>query len=68
VAEPLTQGAVDRLMQAGADNISAMPWMPSPWDVQRWIDEGDDVRELKVKEKAIARFGESVIARLGAQK
>ena len=68
VAEPLTQMAIDRLMQAGADNISAMPWMPSPWDVQRWIDEGDDVRELAVKEKAIARFGESVIAKLGAPK
>ena len=41
-------------------------WQRNPH--ARWTVTPDDVRELAVKEKAIARFGESVIAKLGARK
>ena len=61
MAEPLTRDTLARLEDAGIQDVSVMPWLPSPWDVKRWTDDGDDFRDLAVKQKALRRFGEEVI-------
>ncbi|PTD17358.1 TIGR03619 family F420-dependent LLM class oxidoreductase [Sphingomonas fennica] len=61
LAEPLTPDAVAALDAVGG-HLSAMPWLPTPWDVERFTDDGADFRELQVKKDAISRYAERVIA------
>lgn len=62
LAEPMTPAVADDLRGMGADNALVIaPWMPSPWDIQRWIDDGDDIGRLDVKKKALERYAEKVI-------
>lgn len=63
LAAPLDDRAVDQLRAAGIEHLSAMPWMPSPWDIARFVDEGADVRDLEVKKTALRRFSETVISK-----
>jgi hypothetical protein len=37
------------------------PWIASPWDVEKWLPEGVDMRELSVKKQALERYSSSVI-------
>lgn len=64
LAEPLTADAVKRLEEAGGE-LSAIPWLPTPWDVERFVDDGADFRQLAVKKDAISRYAERVIHRAG---
>ncbi|HVO32558.1 MAG TPA: hypothetical protein VMU17_01505, partial [Elusimicrobiota bacterium] len=61
-AEPLTGPVVDGLKQVGiADIVQIGPWLSTPWDVEKWIDDGDDIRRIDVKKKAMVRFAETVL-------
>lgn len=64
LAEPLTLDAIARLDEVGA-HLSAMPWLPTPWDVERFTDDGADFRLLQVKKDAISRYAERIIAKAG---
>jgi probable F420-dependent oxidoreductase len=62
LVEPLTQSVVDALQTMKVNNVVFIsPWLMSPWDDQRWIDDGDDLRKLDVKKKALERFADVVI-------
>ncbi len=62
LAEPLTATIAAELDSLGVHNMLAIaPWMPSPWDVTRCVDEGDDVRKLDVKKKALERYANTVL-------
>lgn len=56
-----------RLKAAGIRDLSAMPWMATPWDVARFVDEGADINNLQVKKDAISRYAEAMIAPFGNQ-
>lgn len=61
-AEPLTQPVVDGLKRIDIDDVVAIgPWLRTPWDVENWTDEGDDIRRIEVKKKAMVRFAETVV-------
>ncbi|SNS89599.1 probable F420-dependent oxidoreductase, Rv2161c family [Sphingomonas laterariae] len=62
LAEPLTADAIARLDEVGG-HLSAMPWLPSPWDVERFTDDGADFRQLQVKKDAISRYADRIIAK-----
>jgi len=63
-AEPVTRSLVDGLKAIAVPDIIAIgPWIRSPWDVDSWIDPGDDIRSLDVKKKALGRYAETVIAK-----
>lgn len=65
LAEAVTQAAVDRLRELELHDIVVIaPWLPSPWDVQSWLDAGDDAGELAVKRKALERYAAAVIHRI----
>jgi probable F420-dependent oxidoreductase len=62
LAEPLTPAIADELRELRVNNMLAIaPWMPSPWDVTRCVDEGDDIRKLDVKKKALERYANSML-------
>jgi len=61
LAGKLDAEAIGRLGEARIDHISAMPWMPTPWDVARYVDEGADTASLEVKKSAIRRYADAVI-------
>lgn len=61
LAAPLDDRAIDQFRAAGIEHMTAMPWMPSPWDVTRYVDDGADVSSLEVKKTALRRFSEAVI-------
>jgi hypothetical protein len=64
-AEPITQALVDAARAIGIhDMIVIGPWIPSPWDVVRCTDPGDDINLLATKLKAMTRFAEGVIAKI----
>jgi alkanesulfonate monooxygenase SsuD/methylene tetrahydromethanopterin reductase-like flavin-dependent oxidoreductase (luciferase family) len=64
-AEPLTQAVIDGVRALGIEDIIVIgPWIPSPWDIARWTDPGDDIGQVAVKKKAMARYAETVIAKL----
>lgn len=61
-AEPLTASVTDGLKQLEIRDIVAIgPWLRTPWDVENWTDDGDDIRLIEVKKKAMVRFAETVI-------
>jgi probable F420-dependent oxidoreductase len=64
LAEPLTPNAVKRLDEAGGE-LSAIPWLPTPWDIERFIEDGADHRQLRIKQDAISRYAERIIAKSG---
>lgn len=55
---------VARLEEAGIRDMSAMPWIETPWDVARYVPEGADIRQLQVKKDAVSRYAEAVLGRL----
>lgn len=65
LVEPIDRGAAARLAEAGIGDMTAMPWMPSPWDVVRYVDEDADLSSLAVRKEAISRYADAVIAPLG---
>lgn len=67
LTEPLTQSVVDTLQSKHAHHLTAMPWIPSPWERESFLDEGDDIRELDVKKKAMLRFAEKNIVKFGTR-
>jgi hypothetical protein len=65
-AEPMTRAVMDGAKAMDIDDIIVIgPWIPSPWDVAQWTDEGDDFTDLEVKKKAMTRFAETVIVKFG---
>ena len=40
------------------------PWLPSPWDVQAWLDPGDDMSQLATKKKALERYADAVMRKV----
>jgi len=65
LAQPTTQAAVDELRGLGLGDLTVIaPWLPSPWDIQSWLDPGDDMSSLDVKKKALQRYAEAVIQRV----
>jgi probable F420-dependent oxidoreductase len=65
LAEPVTQPGVDQLREHGlGDLVVIAPWLPSPWDVQAWIDSGDDMSRLDVKAKALERYASAVMQKI----
>ena len=65
LAGPLDDSAVDTLGVAGVNDMTAIPWMATPWDMARYVDEGADTSLLQVKKDAMSRFADSVIAHRG---
>ena len=63
VMEAFTPNLMGELERRHAHHMTAMPWFPTPWDERRWVDEGDDLKKLEVKKKAMSRYAESVIAK-----
>ena len=62
LVDPLTQSVVEALQAMKVNNVVFIsPWLMSPWDDQRWVDDGDDLRKLDVKKKALERFADVVI-------
>ncbi|HTV94975.1 MAG TPA: TIGR03619 family F420-dependent LLM class oxidoreductase [Steroidobacteraceae bacterium] len=56
IAEPLTRALLDDLRGAGLDDIVVIaPWLPSPWDVESFVDAGADTSQLAVKKQALER-------------
>jgi len=65
LAEPVTQAGVDRLREHKLEDLVVIaPWLPSPWDVQAWIDPGDDMSRLDIKTKALERYASAVIQKI----
>ncbi|WP_380872172.1 LLM class F420-dependent oxidoreductase [Sphingomonas sp. DBB INV C78] len=62
LAEPLTADAVRQLDEVGGE-LSAIPWLPTPWDVERFTDDGADFTRLQVKKDAISRYADRIIAK-----
>ena len=65
LAGPLDDAAADTLAGAGVGDMTAIPWMATPWDMARYVDEGADVTRLQVKKDAMSRFADAVIAKRG---
>ncbi|WP_157219984.1 TIGR03619 family F420-dependent LLM class oxidoreductase [Flavisphingomonas formosensis] len=65
LAGPLDDAAADTLAGAGVEDMTAIPWMATPWDMARYVDEGADVTRLQVKKDAMSRFADAVIAKRG---
>jgi probable F420-dependent oxidoreductase len=64
LVQPLTPEVVQELEAIGVHDATCIaPWLLSPWGTTNWIDDGDDVRELEVKQKAMTRFAERVLGR-----
>lgn len=64
LVQPLTPDTLGGLKGLGVDQMMIIsPWMPTPWDVAKWVDDGADTRKLDVKKKALERFANTVIAR-----
>lgn len=63
LAEPLTGAAAAHLAEAGIRDMTVIPWMATPWDMEAYVDAGADIGRLDVKRTAISRFAERVIAR-----
>jgi len=62
--EPMSPGAAEAMGEMDIQhNIVIAPWVRSPWEVQSWIDEGDDISRLDVKKKAMERYANAVIAK-----
>jgi len=65
LAGPLDDAAGETLAAAGVRDMTAIPWMATPWDLARYVDEGADVTRLQVKKDAMSRYAEAMIARHG---
>ena len=61
-----TIDALKRLDAVDAE-ISAMPWLPTPWDVERFAPENADYSQLQVKKDAISRYAEKIIDKVNNQ-
>jgi hypothetical protein len=62
LAEPTTRQVIGELERLGVDDLMVIaPWIASPWDVEKWLPEGVDMRELSVKKQALERYSSSVI-------
>ncbi|OCC22496.1 LLM class F420-dependent oxidoreductase [Croceicoccus estronivorus] len=61
--EPLTEDAATRLEAGGVGDTVAIPWFPTPWEVEAFIPDGADISQLSVKKDAISRYAERVIAK-----
>jgi probable F420-dependent oxidoreductase len=62
IAEPLTRAALDALRRLGlADVVVIAPWLPSPWEVESFVDVGADISQLSVKKQSLERYAERVI-------
>lgn len=63
LTEPLTIEAEAQLADAGIADMTVIPWMPTPWDMEAYVDAGADIGQLEVKMTAISRFADRMIAR-----
>jgi len=61
--EPLTADAASRLAEGGVDDTTAIPWFPTPWEVEAFTPEGADITQLSIKKDAISRYADRVIAK-----
>jgi probable F420-dependent oxidoreductase len=62
IAEPLTRAALDALRDLGlADIVVIAPWLPSPWEIESFVDAGADISQLAVKQQALERYAQRVM-------
>lgn len=61
LTEPLTASAASRLNEGGIDDMTVIPWFPTPWDVEAYVPEGADWSQIAVKKDAMSRFADRVI-------
>jgi probable F420-dependent oxidoreductase len=62
IAEPLTRAALDALRDMGlADIVVIAPWLPSPWEVESFVDTRADISQLAVKKQALERYAQRVM-------
>ena len=62
LAEPTTHQVIGELERLGVHDLMVIaPWIASPWDVEKWLPEGADTRQLSVKKQALERYSSSVI-------
>ncbi len=61
LTENPTPERFNTLDEAGVSNMMVLPWVPSPWDGQSFVAEGDDPSDLAVKKKGMEHFVEQVI-------
>jgi probable F420-dependent oxidoreductase len=65
IAEPVTRFALNSLRRLKLDDVVVIaPWLPSPWDVDKWVDPGADITQLAVKKRALERYAETVIRKM----
>ena len=53
------------LESLGAGDTGTLPWMQTPWGNMPWLHDGEDPSKLDVKKKAMERYAEDVIRRVG---
>ena len=64
LAEPTTRQVMDELERVGVHDLMVIaPWIASPWDVERWVDEREETRLLDVKKQALERYSSRVIGK-----
>lgn len=61
--EPLLEATEEKLAEHGIGDMVVIPWMPTPWEMESYVAEGADIRQLSVKKDAISRFADRVIHR-----
>jgi alkanesulfonate monooxygenase SsuD/methylene tetrahydromethanopterin reductase-like flavin-dependent oxidoreductase (luciferase family) len=63
LVEPLSVSAEARLAEHGVGDMVVIPWMPTPWEMESYVEAGADISQLSVKKDAISRFADRVIHR-----
>jgi hypothetical protein len=65
-AEPVTPGLIEGVDKLGLDQLLVIcPWIQSPWDVEKWMRDGDDPSKLDSKKRAMENYAERVIRKFG---
>ena len=66
LAGPLETDSVARMADAGIRDMTVIPWMATPWDMQAYVAEGADTSLLSVKKDALSRYADALISRFGS--
>jgi probable F420-dependent oxidoreductase len=65
LAEPVTPEAAEAVRALGVDDLVVIaPWLPSPWDVQAWLEPGEDMTRLETKKRVLERYARAVLRKV----
>jgi probable F420-dependent oxidoreductase len=65
IAQPTTGAVLDALRRLGIEDVVVVaPWLPSPWEVDRFVDAGADISALEVKSRSLERYADQVIRKV----